>query len=315
MHRLFIPCTLLFIISSANVLSNEDGIISYVFRPFLGPIFQYYITLGTPKRTEETQRMLLKNIRKIYCEKTGGKIEIGSYSFDKAKEIKNGKAAIIFFGGNAQDTMIKNDFLYEIAKKTGIEVFTPNYPGFGGSDGGRWFSNTIDNSLATADSIVQQLQSEGYEYFFPVGWSFGSAIAAQMAKNYKTPMIALLSPFSSARNAVKGFTSKVSPSLLQSYLLSPFTDIALAESELNTGEILDNINHDMDVLIAHGKYDCVVNYSESENLNAIMESNTHIHPQFHTIRDGTHYSPLDNSTVTDLFIQTVNRKIDEIRNE
>jgi alpha-beta hydrolase superfamily lysophospholipase len=266
-----------------------------------------------PKRTKEIQESLLKNISRITCEKTGGTLEIGMYLPRKADVSTPDKSAILFFGGNAQDNMVKVDFLDRIAQQTQLRVFTVSYPGYGESEGGRWFSNTIDNSHASADALVKQLQSEGYVNFFPIGWSFGAAIAAKVAENYKTPLLALYSPFFSAKKAVKYITSQHSSTAIQNYIIDPLTNIALSESTLNNGEILENINHNISVLIAHGKFDNIVDYQDSEDLNKIMENNENIEPTFHTIALGDHISPLTDNTPTDLFIHKVNTKMAEIR--
>jgi pimeloyl-ACP methyl ester carboxylesterase len=271
----------------------------------LTQIHQKIFLPGTPKRAANTQNTI-GNINTFdFIDTTNNKcsIEFGSYHPKTNPACK--KTAIVFFGGNAMDSMIFTPQLQKLSDESQTIIFTMNFPGFGNSEG----KASFDNAINSADTFIKKLKTEGYKNVIPMGWSFGSSIAAKMSQQHQTEAVCLISPFTSAQEISRETAPR---------FLAPVIKKIVDADTLNTRKVIASTKHPMSIHIIHGTKDRMVSFKNAEALLASGNHNPFIEINLHPIEKGNHFTPVINDNLTikpyKAFIETV-RKINQQEKE
>ncbi len=141
----------------------------------------------------------------------------------KIWHIENNKEdAIIYFGGNAENTAYNAPFFKE--HFPGFDVFLVNYRGYGGSTG----SPTEKNLLQDAVKIYDDL-SIRYKRTTIMGRSLGGSVAMHLASKRPAHKLVLVTPFDS----IKSLARKAFPIFPVSLLLLDEYDSTSKASLIN----------------------------------------------------------------------------------
>lgn len=134
--------------------------------------------------------------------------------------------------------------------KVGANILIVDYEGFGKSTGKETVSNTINDSIAMYDYLinVKHAKPENISVF---GYSYGGAVAAELAKRKRVHAVVLESTFSSLLEIA----------VSKNY---PFVRFIVSDSVLNTKKTLKSIK--APVLIAYAEKDKIVPIKNSEEL-------------------------------------------------
>jgi pimeloyl-ACP methyl ester carboxylesterase len=101
-----------------------------------------------------------------------------------------GPAAVIYFGGNAED--VSRDIPDLVAAFPSDAVYALHYPGYGGSSGTPSQQSIFDDSLALFDRVKAEHQN-----ITVVGRSLGSGVAVWIASQRPIAQLVLVTPFDS----------------------------------------------------------------------------------------------------------------------
>ena len=92
------------------------------------------------------------------------------------------------------------DYLQRLANDTKSSLFVMNYPGYGASKG----KQTIENTTNMSFEFINKIRvNKNLKNIIPIGFSFGGAIATQMASKFNSPILYLKGTFSSAQSVTK----------------------------------------------------------------------------------------------------------------
>lgn len=134
--------------------------------------------------------------------------------------------------------------------KIGANILIVDYEGFGKSTGKETISRTIQDSIAMYDFLIKEKNAKPKDISL-FGYSYGGALAAELAKRKEVHAILLESTFSSLLEiGVKKHSSLVK------YIVS--------ENVLNTKENLREIK--VPIVIAYAEKDKIIPPSNSEDL-------------------------------------------------
>ena len=160
-----------------------------------------------------------------------------------------GRAAILFFAGNAGTIADRRPFLEMLAGR-GYGVLGVNYRGYAGSEGSPSEKGIYTDGLSAYDFLCREL-SVAPESVVAYGQSIGGAVAAQVCLQRKTAGLVLESSFTSAEAMARRVISYLPLWLLMTYRF-------------------DNLGHvrriECPKLIVHGEKDETIPFAHGEAL-------------------------------------------------
>jgi pimeloyl-ACP methyl ester carboxylesterase len=134
--------------------------------------------------------------------------------------------------------------------KVGTNILIVDYEGFGKSTGKDTISNTINDSIAMYNYLIKEKHAEPKNISL-FGYSYGGAVAAELAKKKETHALVLESTFSSLLKIA----------IEKNY---PFVKFIISDDLLNTKENIKKIK--IPILIAYAEKDKIVLTSNSKEL-------------------------------------------------
>jgi fermentation-respiration switch protein FrsA (DUF1100 family) len=155
------------------------------------------------------------------------------------------KGVLLCFHGNADLAMWQIGWAIRVAERTGLAVMLAEYRGYMSLGGRPTYAMVKLDALAAYDYLTTSLgvQPQQLAYF---GHSLGSAVAAELAENYKPRALILQSPFTSA----SAMATRV--------LGAPMAQFwrVISRIHFDTARIVTGL--DLPVSVAHGKRDRIV---------------------------------------------------------
>lgn len=231
-HILLILFCSLFVCGFHQKLDISDEVISsLLFRP--------------DKILKETPSDFGLRYKEVSITTENGRILHGWYILDDKPTDKN----IIYLHGSKGNASLYLGGIKQL-HKAGANILIVDYEGFGNSDGKASIKNTITDAIAMYDYLIykQIARAENISLF---GYSYGGAIAIELALKRKVHAILLESTFSSLRDIATAHYSFLALLLVPNDLL-------------NSKQNIQRIN--VPVIIAYAGNDQIIPIVQSKNL-------------------------------------------------
>lgn len=152
---------------------------------------------------------------------------------------------LLAFHGNADLAVWQLQWARDVATRTGYAVFLPEYRGYMGLPGRPTYSG-IRQDAAAAYRFVRDSLRVGAHTIAMFGHSLGTAVAAELAAEYRPRALLLQAPFTSTRDMASRMVSTPLATLLQFVSRIPYdTRTAVSRIEAPTWVI-------------HGKRDLII---------------------------------------------------------
>ena len=113
-----------------------------------------------------------------------------------------GKLTWLWFHGNAGNVSHRLDNLAILHRRLGVDIFIPDYRGYGRSEGQPSEKGTYSDALGALDYLLSQRQADPARIVY-FGRSLGAAVAVDLATRRSPGGLVLESPFTSLRDMAK----------------------------------------------------------------------------------------------------------------
>lgn len=183
---------------------------------------------------------------------------------------------IVFFGGNAEDSLSMYRFLADREGKAlfeGYQVLTVDYPGYADSDGTANAESIYRLSRLVWD-YANQLQSVDRDHIVLMGWSLGTGVVTRLAADVQPAGLVLLSPFFNGAEMVNSFAKDA--------LELPFTVPSIFVNNPYQNDAYAN-KITTKTLVVAVKDDRMIPYEQSERLSRYF-----LDAEFLPIEEGGH---------------------------
>lgn len=212
----------------------------------------------------------------------GTRISYMHFTHDRRSQWPPLPYTVLYCHGNAEDLAHGHGSYKQLAEKLGVDVFAPDYPGYGASDG----APSEAGAFAAAEAMMQLLLVKHQiprDKIVIMGRSLGSGVATELASRHRgLAGLILVSPLRSCA-AVAGSAAY--------YLLYP------ADIMTNIRKISDV--RDYPVHIFHGDQDTVVPYAHGV---VLFEEIQKVNPQsFMTPLRGCGHNDIEQLLPTQFF--------------
>lgn len=151
----------------------------------------------------QINRFMFHPVKEGYSESSQGYVDIGTNGVRIAAIVsgpRHGKAAIIFFHGNAEDATSAK-YRFAGLAKDGYTVCAVDYPGYGLSDGSPNETGCYRVAHRLYDWLVEERGFSPKE-IFAVGFSIGTGVAVELASSRHVAGLWLEAPYLSAPRIV-----------------------------------------------------------------------------------------------------------------
>ena len=168
---------------------------------------------------------------------------------------------VLFFHGNAGNIALRAPILEAFAHGTGARVLLPDYSGYGGNEGRPSEDEVYRDGLAAYDHLIRE-EGVSPAQVVVYGESLGGAVAVEVAGRRQCAGVVLQSAFSS-----------LSSMSLRVYPWVPLGSFLVRGRFPNSRKIETLASP---VLIAHGKTDSIIPFSEGQKLHEAAPPGTEL---------------------------------------
>ena len=143
---------------------------------------------------------------------------------------EDSEANVVFFPGNMGISEVYKGIYLDLIKKKKVNMFIPNYPGYGFSDGSPTVDRIKENNIVSAREFLRKVDNS--KPFYIMGYSLGTFAALDLYRKIENRGIVLLAPFSNMDDVAKEYKKSKVP-----FFARPFV-------ELKGDEVLNGMNNE-----------------------------------------------------------------------
>ena len=172
---------------------------------------------------------------------------------------KNSKGRVLYFHGNAGDLQSWGEAGQELAQRISMDVWMPDYPGYGKSEGSITSESQLHRLGAAFFEATQRFRSSSSKLII-FGRSIGTGIAVKLASENPVSALILETPYLSLQEVASE--------------KAPWAPLFLLKYTFRSDQWIQQVRSP--VMILHGDQDEVIPFHQGRDLSTIATGSTFV---------------------------------------